>query len=123
MFDTFYGFFAAYIPLVALAIIGICKENKLIVFLSKSSRGKSRGGRMNDKYEAQLKEVEYNRKLVKQQISKAKKGKLFLTPGNGIVEASPGGLLNILEDQLRDLEIQKGHIMRRIKEENQDVVL
>lgn len=32
MFDTFYGFFAAYIPLVALAIIGICKEDKLIAF-------------------------------------------------------------------------------------------
>ena len=73
---------------------------------------------MNDKYEAQLAEVEYNRKLVKQQISKAKKGKLLLPPGNGIVEASPGGLLNILEDQLKDLEIQKGRIMQRIKEED-----
>lgn len=73
---------------------------------------------MNDKYKAQLEEVEYNKKLVKQQIMKAKKGKLLLPPGNGIVEASSGGLLNILEDQLRDLEIQKGRIMQRIKEED-----
>lgn len=72
---------------------------------------------MDDKCSAQLEEIEYNRKLLKQQISKAKQGKLLLPPGNGIVEASPGGLLNILEDQLRDLEIQKGHIMQEMKEE------
>lgn len=73
---------------------------------------------MDDKYKAQLEEVEYNRKLVKRQIKKAMKGELKLPSGNHIVEASPGGLLNILEDQLRDLEIQKGHIMQRIKEED-----
>lgn len=38
MFDTFYGFFAIYAPLVALAIIGICKEDKLIVFEQKLKR-------------------------------------------------------------------------------------
>lgn len=77
---------------------------------------------MNDKYEAQLAEVEYNKKLVKRQIKKAMEGMLKLPSGNNIVEASPGGILNILEDQLRDLEIQKGHIVREM-EENQDVVL
>lgn len=35
MFDTFGGFFAAYIPLVVLAIIGIWKEEKLIAFEQK----------------------------------------------------------------------------------------
>lgn len=35
MFDTFYGFFAVYAPLVALAIIGVCKEEKLIAFEQK----------------------------------------------------------------------------------------
>ena len=30
MFDSFYGFFAAYIPLVILAIIGVWNEDKLI---------------------------------------------------------------------------------------------
>ena len=73
---------------------------------------------MDDKYKAQLKEVEYNKKLVKRQIKKAMKGKLRLPSGNHIVEASPGGILNILEDQLRDLEIQKSYIMQRIKEED-----
>lgn len=32
MFDTFYGFFAIYAPLVALAFIGVIKEDKLIAF-------------------------------------------------------------------------------------------
>ena len=73
---------------------------------------------MDDKYKAQLKEVEYNKKLVKRQIKKAMKGKLRLPSGNNIVEASPGGILNILEDQLRDLEIHKSYIMQRIKEED-----
>ena len=35
MFDTFYGFFAAYIPLVILAIIGVIKEDKLVAFEQK----------------------------------------------------------------------------------------
>ena len=71
---------------------------------------------MDDKCKAQLEEVKYNQKLVKKQIRKAKKGKLLLPTGNGIFEASPGGILNILEDQLRDLEIQKSHIMREMEE-------
>ena len=32
MFSTFGGFFAAYIPLVILAIIGVWNEDKLIRF-------------------------------------------------------------------------------------------
>lgn len=68
---------------------------------------------MDDKYEAQL---------AKRQIKKAMKGKLKLPSGNHIVEASPGGILNILEDQLRDLEIQKSYIIKEM-EENQNVVL
>lgn len=35
MFDTFYGFFTVYAPLVALAIIGVIKEDKLIAFEQK----------------------------------------------------------------------------------------
>lgn len=35
MFSTFYGFFAAYIPLVVLAIIGVINEEKLIAFEQK----------------------------------------------------------------------------------------
>lgn len=73
---------------------------------------------MDDKYKTQLEEAEYNKKLIKRQIKKAMKGKLKLPSGNHIVEASPGGILNILEDQLRDLEIQKSYIMQRIKEED-----
>lgn len=72
---------------------------------------------MNAKCSAQLEEIEYNRKLLKKQIRKAKKGKLLLPPGNGLTEISPGAILCILEDQLRDLEIQKGHIMQETKEE------
>lgn len=32
MFSTFYGFFAVYVPLVILAIIGVLKEERLIAF-------------------------------------------------------------------------------------------
>ena len=35
MFDTLYGFLALYGPLVALAIIGVCKEDRLIAFEQK----------------------------------------------------------------------------------------
>ena len=35
MFETFYGFFAVYIPLVILAIIGVIKEERLIAFEQK----------------------------------------------------------------------------------------
>lgn len=38
MFDTFYGFFAVYAPLVALAVIGVYKEDKLIEFEQKIKR-------------------------------------------------------------------------------------
>lgn len=46
MFDTFYGFFAVYGPLVALAIIGVCKEDKLIAFEQKiKNRMRANNGR------------------------------------------------------------------------------
>ena len=35
MFDSFGGFFAAYIPLVILAIVGVWHEDKLIAFEQK----------------------------------------------------------------------------------------
>ena len=38
MFSTFGGFFAAYIPLVILAIIGVWHEDKLIRFEQKLRR-------------------------------------------------------------------------------------
>ena len=38
MFDTFYGFFAIYAPIVALAVIGVIKEDKLIEFEQKLKR-------------------------------------------------------------------------------------
>ena len=38
MFDTIYGFFAAYIPLVVMAIIGVTKEEQLIAFEQKLKR-------------------------------------------------------------------------------------
>ena len=38
MFSTFGGFFAAYIPLVILAIIGVWNEDKLIRFEQKLRR-------------------------------------------------------------------------------------
>ncbi len=38
IFDTFYGFFAVYAPLVALAVIGVMKEDKLIEFEQKLKR-------------------------------------------------------------------------------------
>ena len=38
MFDSFYGFFAAYIPLVILAIVGVWNEDKLIRFEQKLRR-------------------------------------------------------------------------------------
>ena len=46
MFSTFGGFFAAYIPLVILAIIGVWNEDKLIRFeqkIRKRTRKKHNG--------------------------------------------------------------------------------
>ena len=46
MFSTFGGFFAAYIPLVILAIVGVWHEDKLIAFeqkLKKRARKKHNG--------------------------------------------------------------------------------
>lgn len=55
MFSTFGGFFAAYIPLVVLAIIGVINEEKLIAFeqkLKNTMRAKTQKGRnRNDKKE------------------------------------------------------------------------
>ena len=46
MFSTFGGFFAAYIPLVILAIIGVWNEDKLIRFEQKiKNRMRSNNGR------------------------------------------------------------------------------
>ena len=38
MFSTFGGFFAAYIPLVILAIVGVWHEDKLIAFEQKRKK-------------------------------------------------------------------------------------
>ena len=46
MFSTFGGFFAAYIPLVILAIVGVWNEDKLIRFeqkIRKRARKKHNG--------------------------------------------------------------------------------
>lgn len=46
MFSTFGGFFAAYIPLVILAIAGVWNEDKLIRFEQKiKNRMRSNNGR------------------------------------------------------------------------------
>ena len=46
MFDSFGGFFAAYIPLVILAIAGVWNEDKLIRFEQKiKNRMRSNNGR------------------------------------------------------------------------------
>ena len=46
MFDSFYGFFAAYIPLVILAIIGVWNEDKLIRIEQRiKNRMRSNNGR------------------------------------------------------------------------------
>ena len=46
MFSTFGGFFAAYIPLVILAIVGVWNEDKLIRFEQKiKNRMRSNNGR------------------------------------------------------------------------------
>ena len=46
MFSTFGGFFAAYIPLVILAIVGVWHEDKLIRFEQKiKNRMRSNNGR------------------------------------------------------------------------------
>lgn len=51
MFSTFGGFFAVYIPLVILAIIGVIKEERLIAFEQKIKnrmRAKTQKGRNNN---------------------------------------------------------------------------
>ncbi len=68
---------------------------------------------MDDKYKARLEEVEKNIRITKRQIKKAKARKLSLPAGNHVICDTNGGILCILEDQLRDLIIQQAHIKKR----------
>lgn len=48
MFSTFGGFFAVYVPLVILAIIGVVKEERLIALeqkIKRAMRAKTQKGR------------------------------------------------------------------------------
>lgn len=74
---------------------------------------------MDDKYKARLEEVAENIRITKRQIKRAKARKLSLPPGNHVICDSDGGMLCILEDQLRDLIIQQAHIKKEIEKEEQ----
>lgn len=65
---------------------------------------------------AQLSEAERNITLTKRLLKKAESGQIRVSPGAGITVTAPYGQVEILNDQLRDLEIQKGDIEQRLKE-------
>lgn len=65
---------------------------------------------------AQLAEVKRNITLTKRLLKKAEAGQIRVSPGAGLTVTAPYGQVEILNDQLRDLEIQKGEIEQRLKE-------
>lgn len=64
---------------------------------------------------ALLSEAKRNIRLTKRLLKKAEAGQIRVSPGAGITVTAPYGQVEILNDQLRDLEIQKGDIERRLK--------
>ena len=65
---------------------------------------------------AQLSEAERNITLTKRLIKKAEAGQIRVSPGAGLTVTASYGQVDILKGQLRDLEIQKGYIERKLKE-------
>ena len=64
---------------------------------------------------AQLAEVKRNITLTKRLLKKAEAGQIRVSPGAGLTVTASYGQVEILNDQLRDLEIQKGEIEQRLK--------
>ena len=64
---------------------------------------------------ALLSEAERNITLTKKLIKKAEAGQIRVSPGAGLTVTASYGQVEILNDQLRDLEIQKGEIEQRLK--------
>lgn len=72
---------------------------------------------MSDNLKDQLDEVHRNIRLTKRQIKKAKNGGYQTFPGMGYSMESPCWATLVLEDQLRDLQIQEADIKRQMEEE------
>ena len=70
---------------------------------------------MSDNLKEQLDEVHRNIRLTKKLIKKAEAGQIRVSPGAGLTVTASYGQVEILNDQLRDLEIQKGEIEQRLK--------
>ena len=64
---------------------------------------------------ALLAEAKRNITLTKKLLKKAEAGQIHVSPGAGLTVTAPYGQVEILNDQLRDLEIQKGEIEQRLK--------
>ena len=64
---------------------------------------------------ALLSEAKRNIRLTKMLIKKAEAGQIRVSPGAGLTVTASYGQVEILNDQLRDLEIQKGEIEQRLK--------
>ena len=64
---------------------------------------------------ALLSEAKWNITLTKKLLKKAEAGQIHVSPGAGVTVTAPYGQVEILNDQLRDLEIQKGEIEQRLK--------
>ena len=64
---------------------------------------------------AQLAEAKRNITLTKRLLKKAEAGQIRVSPGAGLTVTTSYGQVEILNDQLRDLEIQKGEIEQRLK--------
>lgn len=72
---------------------------------------------MSDNLKEQLDEVHRNIRLTKRQIKKAKNGGYQTFPGMGYSMELPCWATLVLEDQLRDLQIQEADIKRQMEEE------
>ena len=72
---------------------------------------------MSDNLKEQLDEVHRNIRLTKRQIKKAKNGGYQTLSGVDYSFESPCWATLVLEDQLRDLQIQEADIKRQMEEE------
>ena len=72
---------------------------------------------MSDNLKNQLDEVHRNIRLTKRQIKKAKSGGYQTLPRMDYSFESPCWATLVLEDQLRDLQIQEADIKRQMEEE------
>ena len=72
---------------------------------------------MKSKYELLLFEAEQNSKITRDQIKKVKAGEICWPKTENYIGYTQRAVLGILEEQLRDIEIQRRRILEKMKDD------